>query len=351
LANATYRELSLREAFRPFLRRAGWVGLYFLLLFSGGMAGYVAIEGWGWFDGLYMAVTTVTSVGFMEVHPLSTGGRAFTMIVLVLGVTGLGLWWALITAFIIELDLGGILRRRRVMRKIGDLTNHFIICGAGRVGRVVIAQMLRAGSPFVVIERDPARVRALEEENPGLFIIEGDALREVRLEAARVATARGLAACLAEDADNLLLCLTARARNPGLTIVARARDMESEEKIRRAGADHVISPTATGGARMASVLLHPSVVSFLDVFTRGGELSLRLEEAPIPPTSKLVGQTLAEARIPQRTGLVVLALKHGEGPFTFNPGPETRLAAGDVMIVLGDEERLQTLRQYVSSEG
>jgi voltage-gated potassium channel len=340
----------LSEALRPFLRRAAWVGLLFVVLFLGGMVGYVAIEGWEWFDGLYMAVTTVTSVGFMEVHPLSTGGRVFTLILVVLGVTGLGLWWALLTSFIVELDLGGILRRRRLMRKMGDLSGHFIICGAGRVGRVVIAQMQRAQCPFVVIERDPARVRVLEEENPGLFILEGDALRETRLEAARVARARGLAACLAEDADNLLLCLTARARNPGLTIVARARDQESEDKLRHAGADHVISPAVTGGARMASMLLHPSVVSFLDVFSRGGDLSLRLEEAPIPAASRLAGLTLAEARIPQRTGLVVLALRHGEGPFIFNPGPDTRLAAGDVMVVVGDEERLQTLRRYVSVE-
>ena len=183
-----------------------------------------------------------------------------------------------------------------------------------------------------------------------MLLITDDATKEHTLTLAGVEKASGLSACLAEDGDNLLLCLTARGMCPHLTIVARAAFQESLDKLRRAGADHVMSPIVTGGLRIASMLLRPSVLSYLDVATTGAdEMALRLEETSIPTSSSLVGHSLAEAKIPQRTGLIVMALHRGglAGPATHNPGPETVLQSEDVLIVLGRQDQIQKLREYV----
>jgi voltage-gated potassium channel len=343
-----HASLSLGDVLRPFVGRFVGATVYFVVLVTLAMVGYHSIEGWGWFESFYMSVTTVTSVGFMEINPLSTAGRTFTTVVIALGVTGLGIWWALITAMIVELDLGGALRRRRKMKQIENLNGHYVICGAGRVGRMVMGEMQRAGTPMVIIERSPQRAASLEEAEPDLLVLCADATKERVLSEARIQQAKGMAACLADDADNLLVCLTARDLAPGLATVARAYDEESMDKLRRAGADHVISPTLTGGIRMASTLLRPHVVSFLDSAIVGPDMDLRLEEAEIPGSSPLAGLSLQEAGIPRRTGLVVIALRrHGENESQiYNPGPETKLAEGDVMIVLGHEDQLNNLREY-----
>jgi len=345
-----YKRVSvLSEALGPFKRRFVWAGAYFGVIVLAGMIGYRAIERWGWFNAFYMSVTTVSSVGFMEVQPLSAVGRGFTVVLICFAVTGLGIWWGLITALIVELDLAGLLRRRRIMNKIAELKNHFIVCGGGRMGRVVIEELYTAGKSFVLIERDRAQVAAIQSVYPDVLVIQDDATKEHTLTLAGVERAGGLAACLTEDGDNLLLCLTARGMCPNLTIVARAAFQESLDKLRRAGADHVMSPIVTGGLRIASMLLRPSVVSYLDVATTGAdEMALRLEETSLPATSPLVGHSLAEAKIPQRTGLIVMALHHGglSGPATHNPGPETVLQGGDVLIVLGRQDQIQRLREY-----
>ncbi len=344
--------ITLGEALRPFVRRFGLAALYFLLVFVVGGIGYSLIEGWDWFESLYMAVTTVSSVGFMEVRPLSPAGRTFTIVLIFLGVSGLGIWWALTTALIVELDLGGVLRRRRTMRAIEQMKNHYIICGAGRMGRVVIEEMLQAGHPFVVIEQNPVSIATVNDIDPDVLVIEGDATREQTLKRAQAQAAGGLAACLAEDADNLLVCLTAGDLNNNLPMVARAYNEESIQKLRRAGADHVVSPNQTGGIRMAFTLLRPHVVSFLDCVISDAGIELRLEQATLPASSHLVGQTLSDARIPQRTGLIVLGLRRAcaDGPPIYNPGPETCLEAGDVMIVMGEPKRVQKLKDYAEVE-
>ncbi|UCF19691.1 MAG: potassium channel protein [Gemmatimonadota bacterium] len=346
------RAVTLGEALRPFRQRFMWAGVYFLIVFLIGTVGYHFIEEWGWPEALYMSVTTVTSVGFMEVYPLSPEGRYFTMGLIILGITGLGIWWALTTALIVELDLGGVLRRRRTMREIDKLIDHYLVCGVGRMGRVVVGELAEAGFPFVVVESNPARIALVEETYPEILVIEGDATREGTLLAARVQKAKGLAACLADDADNLLVCLTARHLNPLLNTVARAYNEESLEKLRRAGAEHVVSPNVTGGIRMAYSLLRPHVVSFLDCVISDAGIELRLEQATIQPGSPLIGQSLAEARIPQRTGLIVLGLRRAGqvGLPIYNPGPETQLESGDVMIVLGRSEQVEALRRYAGGE-
>jgi voltage-gated potassium channel len=345
---------SLNQALAPFKRRFAWATVYFLVVLLIGTLGYRLIEGWGWFDSFYMAVTTITAVGFQEVHPLSPPGRSLTTVLIIFGITGLGIWWGLITALILELDLGGLLRRRRIMRELSHMSDHFIICGGGRMGRIIIEEMVRSNRRFVVIEAEPNRVAEILKDYPEILMATEDATREHTLISVGIERAAGLAACLTDDADNLLLCLTARGLCPDLTIVARAANEETLDKLSRAGADHAISPNVTGGVRMASMLLRPSVVNFLDVATTGvGDVTLRLEEVEIPASSHLAGVSIADARIRERTGLVVLALRRGGrgGKVQYNPGPENRLDPEDVLIVLGAGEQVESLRRYVQSGG
>lgn len=334
---------------RVFARRFLWAILLFAGLSAAGTIGYAVLEGADWTDGLYMSVITLTAVGYEEAIPLSPTGRTFTMVLLIGGITWMGIWFAFITSFIVELDLGNVLRRRRIMREIGSMADHHIVCGIGRTGRQVIEELESLGQPWVAIDSDPKRIENLMTLIPDAYCIEADATHDQTLVEAGIEGARGLVTCLSGDTDNLFVCLSARDLNPDLTIVARAYEEETMDKLYRAGASHVVSPNVSGAIRMASVLVRPSVVSFLDVATRSSDFALRMEEARIADDSPLAGKTLAEARIPQKTGLIVLAVKTGDGSrdFGFNPVAETRLRPGDALIVLGDEDQIGQLRRYV----
>jgi voltage-gated potassium channel len=316
-----------------------------------GTAGYVLLEGWSLGDGLYMSVITLTAVGYEEVRPLTQTGRTFTMGLLLAGITWMGVWFAFITSFIVELDLRQVFRRRRLMAQLDQLSDHVIVCGAGRTGRQVIQELQRTGAPWAAVERSSRRVEELREEFPEGAIVEGDATHDDALVEAGLERARGLVASLSADTDNLFVCLSARDLKPDLTIVARAYEEETMDKLYRAGATHVVSPNVSGAIRMASMMVRPSVVSFLDIATRSSELALRMEQAPIPEGSTVAGKTLAQARIPQETGLIVIAVRTPgdarDGRFVFNPSAETRLNAGDEVIVLGTVEQIQALRQLL----
>jgi voltage-gated potassium channel len=219
----------------------------------------------------------------------------------------------------------------------------------------VVEELLIAGESFVVVERDLDKVKELHELLPDLMIIEGDATVDHFLEDAGIDEARGLIACLSADTDNLFVCLTARDLRPDLEIVARAYEEETVPKLYRAGADHVVSPNASGAIRMASFMIRPSVVSFLDIATRSPDLTLRLEQETVAPSSPVVGKTLMDVRIPQHTGLIVIALrkKNPEGSeedysYVFNPQADTRIGPGDVMIVLGKPDQVEGLRKFVN---
>jgi len=335
-----------------FARRFVWALVILLLLSVIGTIGYVLIEGWPLGDALYMAVITLTAVGYSEVHPLTEAGRTFTMILLVGGLSWMGLWFALITSFIVEFDLTPVFRRRRMTRAIKDLENHVIVCGAGRTGRQVAHELDALHADWVAIDRNPERVEVLRQTHPDALAVEGDATHDDTLMQAGLERARGLVACLSADTDNLFVCLSARDLKPDLTIVARAYEEETVDKLYRAGATHVVSPNVSGAIRMASVLLRPSVVSFLDIATRSSSMSLRMEQTLIDDESPLLGRTLAQAAIPQQTGLIVLAMRKevdepGEHDFVFNPVADTRLDAGDELIVLGTREQIDELRRYV----
>jgi voltage-gated potassium channel len=313
-----------------------------------GTAGFLQIPEYDLSDSLYMTVITLTAVGYQEVHDLREGGRILAGFLLVGGITLMGVWFALLTSALVEMDLAHVFLTRRTMKKIETLKNHFIVCGAGRTGRQVARELEKAGKSYLVVEKVPARIEALREEYPDALALEGDATSDDILVSASIGTAAGLVTCLSADTDNLFVCLSARDLQPGLTIVARAYNEQTLQKLYVAGADHVVSPNLTGGMRMAAMLLQPQVVSFLDVATRGEGLDLRLEEVRVPAGSPLEGQSLAEAKIPQKTGLIVIAARHAdeagrEEPWVYNPGSEQRILAGDILIVMGNTGQIDSL--------
>lgn len=334
-----------------FIPRFFWTLVLLVTLVVVGTGGYIVIEGQGFADALYMTVITLTAVGFEEVWPLSPTGRGFTMFLLIGGLTWMGLWFANLTSLIVELDLQDVLRRRRSMKEIAKMKDHIIVCGCGRTGRQVAQELETMTNQYVIIDKDPVRLEKLREFLPEAHVIEGDATHDQVLLEAGLLGAKGLVTCLSQDTDNLFVCLSARDLAAKLTIVARAYEEETMDKLYRAGADHVVSPNVSSAIRMASMLLRPSAVSFLDIATRSPELALRMEQSVIGTKSEVAGKSLMEAKIPQRTGLIVIAVRKqgaaGHG-FTFNPVADTRLEAGDEVIVLGQEDQVAELKKLLS---
>lgn len=339
------------DRLRHFIPRFAGALLFLIALSIMGVAGYMALEGASFLDALYMSAITLTAVGYAEVFPLSQAGRNFTMLLLLGGISWMGIWFAFLTSFIVELDLEHVFRKRRVMRAIEKTRNHVVICGAGRTGRQVAEELTSMGQEYVVIERDPQRVEEFYGMTPDAKIVQGDATVDHTLEDGGVDRAIGLIACLSSDTDNLFVCLSAKDLNPDLVVVARAYEEETMSKMYRAGADHVVSPNVSSAIRMASVMLRPTVLSFLDVATRSPDFSLRMEQASIRESSELAGKTLREARIPQKTGLIVIAVRKGgkEEGFVFNPVAATRIEPDDEMIVLGKPDQIDALRKYLEA--
>jgi voltage-gated potassium channel len=337
-----------------FRRRFAWLFGGAAILVVVGTLGFLTLPEYDLSDAFYMTVITLSAVGYEEVHDLQTGGRILAAFLIGGGLTLLGVWFALVTSVIVEMDLAHVFLTRRTMKKIDTLKDHYIVCGAGRTGRQVARELQAAGKESVIVERDEDRVEALRDEFPDLLVVEADATNDESLVKARIGTAAGLVTCLSADTDNLFVCLSARDLQPGLTIVARAYNEQTLQKLYVAGADHVVSPNLSGGMRMAAMLLQPQVVSFLDIATRSENLDLRLEEVHVPEGSAFKEQTLAEARIPNKTGLIVIAAKHADTPgrdgqWVYNPGPEHRILPGDVLIVMGREEQIDLLTRSVQA--
>jgi voltage-gated potassium channel len=336
-------------------RRAAYTATALPLLLLGGTLGFRVVEGWNFSDCLFQTAMTLTTVGYREVHPLSEAGRLVSYGVMLGGVLWMAFWFAVVTSFIIESDVFHLFRHRRMERDIRDLENHYIVCGAGRTGTQVIAEFVRSGAAYIAIDADPERVALFRREAPHLRILEGDTTKDEVLVRARVQFARGLVAALSNDTDNLFVTLTARALNPQLKIVARVDHDDNVGKMIRAGADHVVSPQRIGGSRMASLLLRPGVMSLLDVVTRGGGVTLTIEELPVERGSRLGGKTLGDLEIPQQTGALVVAIKKNapgaQQPFLFNPKSGTRVEADDTLIAMGEQTQLEALRRLALGDG
>jgi voltage-gated potassium channel len=308
-----------------------------------GTVGYLVL-GFGAVNALYQTVTTVATVGFREVEPLSTAGKVFTMCLILLGVGTTLYALSVLIETLIEGRLQDLLGRRRMEKTISSMRDHVVICGWGRVGRSIAAEVAAAGRELVVI--DHVADRLADCPHPSVL---GDATEDPVLLAAGVDRAAALVAAVDLDAANSFITLSARAIRPELFIVTRARSATSEEKLRRAGADRVVNPQHIGGARMAAFVLRPHVAEFVDVVMHERNLEFRLEEVAIGPDSPIVGTTLREAHVRNRTGALVLALWDPLGQFLTNPPPDTTILAGHVLIAVGTEEELQALTELASS--
>jgi len=324
-------------------RRIVILVMVLMVVLAGGTAGFVLIEGWTVFDGLYMTVTTLTSIGYGETHPLTTRGRIFNLGLIAVGFTTLFALIGTLTQALIELEMG-VFKERRMDRKLSKIKDHFIVCGVGRVGRAVAREFDNAGVAYVIIEGDAARAKwALEHD---VLLVLGDATREDVLHKAGVERARGLVAAVSGDAQNIYITLTARELNPGMKIVARAAEEDAEKSLRRAGADMIISPYSYTGHRIAQALLRPNVVDFLDTLVGPGharEMSLHMEELRVGESSALSGKSLKDAGISRSLGVVILALKREGKGLAFNPSFDERLAQGDYLIAVGENAGLKKL--------
>jgi voltage-gated potassium channel len=323
------------------LRRIRLAVLALALVLASGTLGYVLL-GFGFLDAVYQTVTTVTTVGFREVQPLTAAGKVFTMVLILAGVgTALYTLGVLLEA-LIEGHLLQHMERRRMDRAIAQMTGHVIICGWGRVGRASARYLSASGQQVVVVDRDQERLRDI-----GYPTVVGDVTDDEVLRTAGIHRAQALIAALDTDADNVYGTLSARALRPDLVIIARARTESSTSKLIRAGANRAVNPQLIGGRRMAAFALQPDVAEFLDVVMHDESLEFRIEQVELARDSPLVGRTLRDVGLVEQTGVLLLAIRSAETKgFQPNPGEDTKLADGDVLIAVGTPAQFVAIRQY-----
>ena len=324
----------------PFRIRYALLALLAAILF--GTIGFHFIEGWSLADSLYVTVQTLTTVGYGDQTPRSGAGRMFAVVIMLIGVGGVALAISTIVQSVVQSELIATFGRRRRSRKMSKLSNHFIICGSGRVGSHLVRDMLRTNESFVVIEQD--QQRAAEFTQRGVNVLVSDATLEETLREARVEHARGLAACLPDDADNVYVVLTARDLNPNLRIVARAVEEQAEAKLLRAGANHVVAPTIIGGHRMAVALTKPAISEFMDSIT-ADELGLAFEQVEVDAASALVGQELRSTPIRSELDVVIISIRRQSGEMLFNPAGDATIENGDILIAIGRADSLMKLNE------
>ena len=306
-----------------------------------GTFGYVTIEGWSIWDAFYMTVTTVATVGYREVHPLSHAGQAFTLGLIIVGVSTALYAFSAMAAVVVEGGWPKYLEHWRYVRMINHLTDHYVICGYGRIGSIVASEFTRQKTPFVIVERNPNKVA--EANGRGHLAVEGDASREETLKQLGIDRARGLVAAVGTDAENVYAVLTARVLKPDLFIIARAEGEESMSKLKKAGADRVISPYRIGAVQIAQTALRPAVVDFVEIATSSDNLELSIEQIHIEKGSRLAERPLSEVTQRDKMNVVVVGIQHSHGTMEFNPVPATVLHAGDHLVVLGSSETLKEL--------
>jgi voltage-gated potassium channel len=320
-------------------------GLVALLVL--GTLGYVFIEGWDFFDSLYMTVTTLTTVGYGEIHPMDRAGRAYTMVLILAGVGVMLYIVGALARVVVEGEIQEALGKRKIRRHVQKLKDHYIICGFGRLGGIIARQLAHAKIPLVVVENNPEVIAKLEAQ--GYDFVAGDATREEVLMEAGIERAKGLVAVLHSDAGNVYIVLTARSLNPKLHIVARGEDPAAHQKLLRAGADQVESPYEMGGRKMAHSILRPTVVTFMELAMQDG-VEWSMEEIAVSDRSPLVGVPIIETGIRKDLDLIVVAIKRGDGTLLFNPTPQTTLKGGDTLIAVGMRHNLEKLEEVAGPQ-
>ncbi len=321
-------------------------GIYFsltalILIVLLGMLGYHLLEGWGLFDSLYMTIITLATIGYSEVHPLTFWGRVFTIVLIVLGVTAAGFIFTSLTQILVETQLTAMYGRRKLFRDINKLKDHYILCGAGRVGLRIIDEFKKKRVDFVVIERDPNIAERLLAQ--GELVLMGDATDENVLNGANVKTARSLIAAASSDAENVYVALTARGINPDLYIVARANDQSGERQMMRAGVNKVVSPALIGSHRMAQAAMSPAVADFIELTTMTEGLDLLFEQVRIEPDSPLSKKQIKDSGIRSEHNVIIVAITDRHGQVQFNPDGKQELNTGDLLIAIGTRAGLKNL--------
>jgi len=317
-----------------------------VLVVGGGTIGYMVVESWDFLDAFYMTVLTISTVGYGEVHPLSITGKFLSILIILLGVGSVGFAVATASRLMIENRIRAALGRR-FMKSIQKLKNHYIICGFGRMGRIICEELAEKGIPLVVLENDD---EVLEEiERLGYPYMKADATSDEELLASGIERAEGLVSVVTDDAQNVFIVLTARGLNPKLSIVARSAAEETIKKLVRAGANKVISPYFLGGHRIAQAIMRPTVLDFLENIIQNKEMDLVLEEMSIAPGSDLVGTTLATSGLRKEYNIIILAIKGATGSMDFNPPFNTEIKAGDTLVILGRGADLQKLEVVTES--
>ncbi len=298
------------------------------------------IEGWPVLDALYMTVTTLATVGYGEIHPLSTAGRIFTIALIVLGVGGVLYTLTAIMQYLVEGHFGQTWERRRMRQRIERRRDHFILCGFGRVGRQVASDFRRSEVAFLIVDANQASLDQAAEE--GYLTLRGDATSDETLRTAGIDRARGLITCVDSDADNIFVTLSARALRADLLIVARGNNEDAAPKLERAGANRVVSPYSIGGRQMAMLAVRPAAVEFVETVLHGAEMELLLEDVAVADRSSLVGRTLEDLQRELAPGVVVLAIRR-EQRLLVQPPPETSIRPGDELVAFGTPEQLRAL--------
>ena len=317
------------------------------LVITFGTTGYMTLEGWRFLDSLYMTIITLATVGFREIADLDDRGKMFTIVLIIFGVSVLGYILSKVAQITFEGQLQRFLGRMKVEKQIESMQDHYIICGYGRIGSLICKEFAARPMHFVVVENQEAVVEKLEAE--GYPYIRGSATEDETLLKAGIKRAKGLIAVVTSDTENVYITLTARGLNPNLFILARAGEEGSEIKLKRAGANKVVSPYHIGGSRMAQAILRPNVVDFIEIATGREHLDLQIEELCIPATSAFAGQNLLASGFRKQTGVIIVGIKKETGRMVFNPESTALIDAKDTLIVLGEQGAIQRLEQLIAN--
>lgn len=312
------------------------LAILLLLVIVSGTLGYQLIEGWNLLDSLYQTLITLSTVGFGEVKPLSPQGKLFTIMLVVIGISFVTYAATQLVQVVIEGKIGEIIGKRKMKQALKNLRNHYIICGYGRIGVVVAENLRLEGMSLVIVDKEAERVQAAIDK--GFVALRGDATQESVLMEAGIKQAKGIAAVLPDDPDNLYLTITARSLNPGIRVAAKAMTSEGAKRLEKVGTDTVIPLYTIGGERMSVALTRPEVLDFIDI-AHGRDRHIRLEEIRLPSGCRIAGQSIAGAKLREKYGITVLVIKRGQEIII--PGPSDTLAEGDVLLVMGEMARVQ----------
>lgn len=311
-----------------------------------GTTGFMVLENMDFWNSVYLTAMTITTVGYGDLVPHSPAGRFFTIFLVFTGV-GLVLYaFSKFAETMVEGGLRNILERRKMKKEVGQLRDHYIVCGYGRIGKVICQILNESRRPFVVIETDEEEIKNIEAE--GYYALVGEASDDEMLLSAGIMHARGLIAVVSSDADNVFISLTARGLNPGLYILARSSGTRgADTKLMRAGASKVISPYYIGARRMAQLIVRPTVIDFIDLTMHAGELGLRMEELLVTEKADFANKNLVESGIRKNFEIIIVAIKRQGEDMIFNPKPETVILPGDILIALGDHSQINKLEKAV----